>query len=325
MLRLITQQAQLIDWADPKQHPLPDNAVFLDLLNPTRDEEVQAEQWLEYQLPTREEMQEIEESSRLYVENNTLYMTAWLPVGLDTPDPENTSITFVINQETLATVRYADPLSFRALPDMVKRLCVAPVSSDAVFLLLVERIVARIADALQRVESDMKRVSRDLFSTKSQNPDGRAACDLNEVVKMLGRRNQLVSSLRESLVSLTRVLQFFLHNAAGWMRGELAAQFRSVMRDVKSMDDYTNQQTNEMTFLLDATLGLINNQQNQIIKILTVASLVFLPPTLIAGIYGMNFHHMPELDKSWGYPFAWVFILLSGVVPILFLKWKRML
>ncbi|MCE9520275.1 MAG: magnesium transporter, partial [Verrucomicrobia bacterium] len=274
MLRLITQQGQLIDWDAPKEHPLPDNAVFLDLLNPSREEEIQAEQWLEYQLPTREEMQEIEESSRLYVENGALYMTAWLPVGLDTSNPDNTSITFVINSETLTTVRYADPMSFRALPDLVKKLCATPVSSDAVFLLLVERIVARIADALQNVETDLKKVSHEIFSANSHQA-GITALDLNEVVKLLGRRNQLVSNLRECLVSLARILQFFLHNASGWMRGELAAQFRSVMRDVKSMDDYTNQQTNEMTFLLDATLGLINNQQNQIIKILTVASLVF--------------------------------------------------
>ncbi len=323
MLRLITQQGQLIDWDAPKEHPLPDNAVFLDLLNPSREEEIQAEQWLEYQLPTREEMQEIEESSRLYVENNALYMTAWLPVGLDTSNPDNTSITFVINSETLATVRYADPLSFRALPELVKKQCAAPVSSDAVFLLLVERIVGRIADALQSVETDLKKVSSDIFSAKSHQA-GSTAMDLNEVVKLLGRRNQLVSNLRECLVSLARVLQFFLHNASGWMRGELAAQFRSVMRDVKSMDDYTNQQTNEMTFLLDATLGLINNQQNQIIKILTVSSLVFLPPTMLAGIYGMNVK-LPLQDHPVSFWIVLLFIILSGVLPIVFLKWKKLL
>ncbi len=323
MLRLITQQGQLIDWDAPKEHPLPDNAVFLDLLNPSREEEGQAEQWLEYQLPTREEMQEIEESSRLYVENGALYMTAWLPVGLDTSNPDNTSITFVINSETLATVRYADPLSFRALPELVKKQCTAPVSSDAVFLLLVERIVARIADALQSVETDLKKVSLEIFSANSHQA-GSTAIELNDVVKLLGRRSQLVSNLRECLVSLARVLQFFLHNASGWMRGELAAQFRSVMRDVKSMDDYTNQQTNEMTFLLDATLGLINNQQNQIIKILTVSSLVFLPPTMLAGIYGMNVK-LPWQEHPVSFWFMMAFIILSGVLPIVFLKWKKLL
>jgi len=324
MLRVINQQGRFADWTEEKLRALPDDLVFLDLFDPTRAEEVKAELWLGRQLPTREEMQEIEESSRLYQEGGTLYMTAWLPIGLDTPEPETSAITFVLDEKTLTTVRYADPMTFRLIGDIVRRQCVPPVTSDAIFLVIVEKIVSRIADALQSVEADLKNVSRDIFSANSHRAGGTTS-DLNDVVKLLGRRNQLVSNLRECLVSLARVLQFFLHNAASWMHGELATQFRSVMRDVKSLDDYTNQQTNEMTFLLDATLGLINNQQNQIIKILTVASLVFLPPTLIAGIYGMNFHHMPELDKSWGYPYAWAFIILSGVVPIVFLKWKKLM
>jgi magnesium transporter len=113
MVRLLTQQGQLIDWNDEKSHPFPDNLVFLDLLNPGRAEELEAEKWLEYQLPTREEMQEIEESSRLYMEKGALYMTAWLPVGLDTPDPDSTAISFVIAPDCLTTVRYADPMAFR--------------------------------------------------------------------------------------------------------------------------------------------------------------------------------------------------------------------
>lgn len=324
MLRLITPQGQLLDWSEKKLERLPDDAIFLDLYNPSRAEEVKAELWLGHQLPTREEMQEIEESSRLYTEGGALYMTAWVPLGLDTPVPETTAITFVLNPKALATVRYAEPMTFKLIGELVRRQCAAPVTSDAVFLLIIDKIIARIADALQTVETDLRRLSRTIFSV---NPGkaGKDECDLNEVVKLLGRRNELVSNLRECLVSISRMLQFLLHNAADWMRGELATQFRSVMRDVKSLDDYTNQQTSEMTFLLDATLGLINNQQNQIIKILTVASLVFMPPTLIAGIYGMNFKHMPELEHPLAYPLTWIGIILSGVLPIVFLKWKKML
>jgi magnesium transporter len=326
MIRLITQQGQLIDWNDEKLHPLPDNLVFLDLFNPTRTEELEAEQWLEYQLPTREEMQEIEESSRLYVEKGALYMTAWVPVGLDTPDPDTSSITFVLSPEALTTVRYADPFAFRVLADQAKRQCSSPYRSDAIFLLMIELIVARIADTLQNVEADLKKMSRDVFAVNPNLPDGRGPqCDLNAVVKTLGRRSALVANLRESLVSLSRMMQFFLHNASSWMHGEVAAQFRSVMRDVKSLDDYTNQQTNEMTFLLDSTLGLINIQQNQIIKIMTVVSVVFMPPTLIAGIYGMNFKHMPELEQPAAYPVAWVAMILAGILPVVYFKWKKML
>ena len=323
MLRFINQQGQLVDWSEEKTQGLPDDVVFLDLCNPTRTEEVKAELWLEHELPTREEMEEIEESSRLYVDNETLYMTAWLPVGLDTPEPETSAITFVLCQKTLATVRYTDPLTFRTLNDQLRRKSFIPSSSDTVFLFICERIVARIADALQNVEGDLKRISRSIFSANPKKGDSSA--DLNEVVKTLGRRNELVANLRESLVSISRMLQFFLHNSSGWMRAELAPQFRSVMRDVSSLDSYTSQQNSEMNFLLDATLGLINNQQNQIIKILTVASLVFMPPTLIAGIYGMNFKHMPELEHPLAYPLTWLFIILSGVLPIVFLKMKKIL
>jgi len=123
MVRLITSQGQLIDWNDEKIRPFPDNLVYLDLLNPSRSEELEVESWLEYGLPTREEMQEIEESSRLYQEKGALYMTAWIPVGLDTPDPDTTAISFVLAPDCLTTVRYADPMAFRVLVDQVKRQC----------------------------------------------------------------------------------------------------------------------------------------------------------------------------------------------------------
>jgi magnesium transporter len=199
-----------------------------------------------------------------------------------------------------------------------------PLSSDAVFLLLLELIVARIADALQSVEGDMKKICRDIFSLDPHKAHARVEKDLSDVVKLLGRRSALVANLRESLLSLSRMLQYFLNNAATWMRGDLAAQFRSVMRDIKSLDDYTNQQTQEMTFLLESTLGLINIQQNQIIKIFTVASVLFMPPTLIASIYGMNVG-LPAQGHGWAFFIVMVVIVLSAVLPIWFFKRKRLL
>ncbi len=325
MVRLITQHGTLIDWKDDKLLPFPDNLVYLDLLNPSRPEELEAEKWLEYQLPTREEMQEIEESSRLYSEKDALYMTAWIPVGLETSDPDTTAITFVLAPDCLTTVRYADPHAFRVFADQVKRQCTTPITSDAVFLLMVELIVARIADALQTVEADLKKIGREVFAADAGRADAAREKDLGQVVKLLGRRSALVANLRESLVSVNRMLQFFLNNAATWMMGNLAGQFRSVMRDVKSLDDYTNQQQQEMTFLLESTLGLINIQQNQIIKIFTIASVLFLPPTLIASIYGMNFEHMPELKQPWAYPAVLVLLVLSAVAPIIYFKRKKLL
>ena len=154
--------------------------------------------------------------------------------------------------------------------------------------------------------------------------NSRGEKDLGEGVRLLGRRNALVANLRESLVSLNRMLQYFLNNAATWMRGTLAGQFRSVMRDVKSLDDYTTQQMQEMTFLLESTLGLINIQQNQIIKIFTIASVLFLPPTLIASIYGMNLK-MPETEWAGTYPVVLCLLITSAVAPILYFKRKKLL
>jgi magnesium transporter len=325
MVRIITQQGTLLDWNDEKKHPFPDNLVFLDLLNPTREEEVGSEHWLEYQLPTREEMQEIEESSRLYMENGALYMTGWIPVGLETSVPDTSPITFVVAPDCLTVVRYADPQAFRVLPDQVRKQCQVPLRSDAIFLLLIELIVARVADALQMVEADMKKIGREVFARDTARANAKIEKDLGEVVKLLGRRNALVANLRESLLSINRLLQYFLANAATWMHGSLATQFRSVLRDIKSLDDYTNQQTQEMAFLLDSCLGLINIQQNQIIKIFTVASVLFLPPTVIASIYGMNFTHMPELEWPWAYPAVLVLLVLSAAGPILYFRRKGLL
>jgi magnesium transporter len=321
MVRLITQQGQLIDWNDEKVSPFPDNLVFLDLLNPSRTEELEAE----YTLPTREEMQEIEESSRLYIENGVLYMTAWVPVGLDTPDPETTAISFVLGQDCITTVRYADPHAFRILNDQVRRQCTTPLTSDAVFLVLMELFVARIADALQTVEADLIRLSREVFNADTKRNTVTIERDLADVVKLLGRRSALVANLRESLVSLNRMMQFFLNNTATWLRADLSAQLRTVVRDIRSLDDYTNQQTQEMTFLLESTLGLINIQQNQIIKIFTVASVLFMPPTLIASIYGMNFKHMPETEWLVGYPMAIVLMIIFAAVPIWYFKRRGLL
>jgi magnesium transporter len=324
MVRLITQQGQLVDWQEEKAPDSVEDLVFLDLLNPSKSEESLAEGWLQYELPSREEMEEIEESSRLYIEDGKLYMTAWIPVGLDTSEPDNTSISFVLSPDCLTTVRYADPFSFRVLADQVRKQCRPPFTSDGVFLLLMELIVARIADALQTVEADLKRLAHDVFSVSTQKPSASAERDLGQVVKLLGRRSAMVANLRESLLSVNRMLQFFLNNSANWMQSNLATQFRSVMRDVKSLDDYTTQQTQEMTFLLESTLGLINIQQNQIIKIFTIASVLFLPPTLIASIYGMNLK-MPETEHAAAYPVVMCLLLISAIIPIIFFKKKKLL
>ena len=321
MLRLITQDSQILEWSESSPTPIPENRVFLDLLNPTLGELSLVEKSLGHSLPKREEMEEIEESSRLYMEGEIIYLTTWVPVGVETAVPENTAISFILSSRSLAVVRHADPLAFRVLPDLIQKHCTPPLTSDAIFLLLMERILSRIADSLRTVEADLKKISRDIFSVDTapsctrRNPG-----DLDPVVRLLGRRNQFVANLRECLLSTSRVLQYFLSQATPWIKVELAAHFRSVVRDVKSLDDYANQQTQEMAFLLDSTLGLINLQQSRVMRILTRVCIMLLPPTLLATIYGMHFG--PEIRLN---PVAIALTLIAAtLLPIAVLRWKKL-
>ena len=133
--------------------------------------------------------------------------------------------------------------------------------------------------------------------------------------------------MRESLVSIGRVLIFLLNEAEGMRWGkDTRTQLKSMQRDVGSLSDHATYLTNKVTFLLDAMLGVISIEQNNIIKIFSIAAVVFMPPTLVASIYGMNFHHnMIELDWIYGYPFALILMVLVAVLPLLYFKWMKWL
>jgi magnesium transporter len=146
------------------------------------------------------------------------------------------------------------------------------------------------------------------------------------VLKALGRKGDLTSKVRESQVSVGRLL-LFLANEADTMKWpkDIRTQLQSMLRDVGSLSDHATYLTNKITFLLDAMLGVVNIQQNNIIKIFSVAAVVLMPPTLVASIYGMNFRHMPELDWIGGYPFALILMLFAAALPYLYFKWRKWL
>ena len=148
----------------------------------------------------------------------------------------------------------------------------------------------------------------------------------NDILKTIGRKGDLTSKVRESLVSIGRLLLFLANEADGmrWAK-DMRAQLKAMQRDVQSLSDHATYLTNKITFLLDAMLGVVSLEQNNIIKIFSVAAVVFMPPTLVASIYGMNFKHMPELDWEFGYPIAIVLMLVAAVLPYFFFKWKKWL
>jgi magnesium transporter len=308
-------QLRAVDLTGPELE-LPERTVWLDLYQPSAAEEDAVERALGIEVPTREEMKEIEASSRLYREDGALFMTATLVTNADSETPESTALTFILAGDRLVTVRYADPLPFRAFATYALRHPGASGDGYAVFIGLLEAIVDRIADVLEAAGADLDRLSREVFSRSA----AQTSRDFQKVLSRLGRGGDLASKVRESLVSLGRLLAFAIQGTQARGRKTGSARLKTVGRDIASLSDYAAFLNNKVGFLLDATLGMINIEQNAIIKIFSVAAVVFLPPTLIASIYGMNFEHMPELSWPLGYPLALALMVASAVLPYWYFK-----
>ena len=301
----------------------PEAAVWIDLVTPTVQEDKLVEQLLGIAVPTREEMQEIEVSSRLYVENGARYMTATLMCASDSATPKTTPVTFILSNHRLATVRYEEPRPFAIVEHKLARACPAKVAGETVLMELLDAVIDRAADILERIGGEVDHVSHSIFEPddEAQPPSYKA------VLTALGRKGDLTSKVRESLVSVGRLLLFLANEAEGmrWAK-DTRAQLQSMQRDVTSLSDHATYLSNKVMFLLDALLGIVSIQQNDIIKIFSIVAVVFMPPTLVASIYGMNFHHnMIELDWEFGYPFAILLMVLAAVGPLLVFKWKKWL
>jgi magnesium transporter len=302
---------------------VPEEAVWVDLVSPTSAEDKTVEEFLGVAVPTREEMQEIEVSSRLYVENGARYMTATLMCQSDSATPKTTAVTFILSGHRLVTVRYDDPRPFAIVEHRLARNCPAKINGDIILVDLLDAVIDRSADILERIGAEVDAISRTIFEPDEDEAD---TPEYNDILKALGRKGDLTSKVRESQVSVGRLV-LFLANEAETMRWpkDNKAQVKSMQRDVVSLADHATYLSNKITFLLDALLGSVSIRQNDIIKIFSVAAVVFMPPTLVASIYGMNFKHMPELEWYYGYPLAIVLMIAAAVGPYLFFKWRKWL
>lgn len=305
----------------PAGQVLPAEAVWLDLYDPDDEEKRRVEGLLGIELPTRDEMLEIEPSSRLYQEGEAWCMTATVITHADDPDPSSDVITFVLTRKRLVTLRYVDPRPIRSFASKLGKqpsMCKTP--EDALIGLL-DTFVDRIADILEKVAIDLDALSRAIFHGARM----RGGVEMRAVLRELSRHEDLASTSRESLLSLGRLVRFVAEAIAPWARKDQKGHLAAMSADISSLSEHASFQANKVVFLLDATLGLINIEQNAIIKIFSVLAIVLMPPTLVASIYGMNFRIMPELDRTWGYPFALGLMVVSAAIPYLYFKKKRWL
>ncbi|HXV75772.1 MAG TPA: magnesium transporter CorA family protein [Candidatus Polarisedimenticolaceae bacterium] len=299
---------------------LPDGAVWLDLLEPTEAERALVERAVEVEFPTRAEMVEIEPSSRLYTDRGAIFMTATIISHADRPNPGSDVITFILARGMLVTLRYVHPKPVATFAVRLERQPALCATSEAAFLGLIDSFVDRIADILERVGVDLDNLSQQIF--RDPAADGGDKPDLHAMLRTLGRNDDLTSTAAESLLSLSRLLRFFQQATDGTARKEQKARIKDMQNDLLWLRQHVDSEASKVGFLLDATLGLINIEQNAIIKIFSVAAVVFLPPTLVASIYGMNFRWMPELESPFGYPGALILMVLSAVLPYAFFKRK---
>jgi magnesium transporter len=304
---------------------LPDTAVWIDLVKPTTAEDKAVERLAGIAVPTREDMQEIEVSSRLYIENSARYMTATLMCGSDTETPRTTAVTFILANHRLVTVRYDEPRPFVLVENKLARSCASGITGEMVLMELLDAVIDRNADILERAGADMDAISHEIFEPKGAARTGHAK-RYSEILIAIGRKGDLTSKVRESLVSIGRVVTFVAAAVDGvkWSK-DMREQLKTMQRDVTSLTDHASYLSNKIIFMLDAMLGVVNLEQNNIIKLFSVMAVVLMPPTLIASIYGMNFRDMPELQWHLGYPIAILAMLLAAIGPYMYFKWKNWL
>ncbi len=304
---------------------LPDTAVWIDLVKPTTSEDKAVERLAGIAVPTREDMQEIEVSSRLYIESGARYMTATLMCGSDTETPRTTAVTFILANHRLVTVRYDEPRPFVLVENKLARSCASGITGEMVLMELLDAVIDRNADILERAGADMDAISHEIFEPKGAARTGHAK-RYSEILIAIGRKGDLTSKVRESLVSIGRVVTFVAAAVDGvkWSK-DMREQLKTMQRDVTSLTDHASYLSNKIIFMLDAMLGVVNLEQNNIIKLFSVMAVVLMPPTLIASIYGMNFKDMPELQWHLGYPLAILAMLLAAIGPYMYFKWKNWL
>ena len=300
--------------------------IWYDLRDPEPAEIAQVEVAARVEVPSRKSLSEIETSSRLKTRDGVLSMSVPIVTHVEGAGPQVAPIGFILSREHLITVRFAALPAFDAVAERFTGSGVAerPVSSLEVFVDLCDELIDRLADRLEEIATEL----RDLSTTAFHVPEGqgRKAVRSNKLIRarlrQLGRLGDYLSEKRDALLALGCAVDFACELTSDWASGKMRPRLAGLKQDVASLDDYEVHLSDKVQFLLDAMVGLIGIAQNDIFKILTIVSIVGIPPTLIAGIYGMNFKFMPEYNWLYGYPFGLTLIVLSAIAPLVWFKWR---
>jgi magnesium transporter len=295
------------------------SALWIDLVSPDAHEVAKVEAFAGIHLPSLQDMTEIEASSRLVRRPGYQLVTVPVLTGSGSFNPRATAMSFVLGNGRLITLRYDTPT---AVETFIAGLGQSGETSAAGVLLgLLEAIVDRIADVLEHLGADLDAASHRIFHQPTRDHKRRRATsrELEGLLRSIGRAGDLSGRARETLLGVKRMGAFLAHGEA--LAGE-ALRLDTIGHDVQSLAEHIDFMSNKINFLLDATVGVIGIQQNQVIKMFTIMSVLFLPPTLVASWYGMNFKIIPELQWEWGYAYAIALAVISAIVPYWLFKRK---
>ncbi|MDN3591748.1 magnesium transporter CorA family protein [Methylobacterium adhaesivum] len=307
------------------------DAVWIDLEDPSAEEAQRVEDATGLRVPSRKALNEVENSSRLRRLKNGFSLSTPM-ITFDKVDSVLQPLGFVLTKDHLVTVRFHELRAFGAVKKRIAEGDGPATTSTEIFLLLMEELVDSLADALEEMGADLDALSTRVFDfdvrggaatgsegSKSQTPRRRDLA-LRRILRGIGRRGKALGKLRASLLGLERIVPFVANECDHLLAAEQKPRFEAVRRDIASLDEFEIRQSENVQFLLDATLGLINMEQNNTFRVLTVVSVVGIPPTLVTSLYGMNFKHMPELDWAYGYPYGLALVILSALVPLVFFR-----
>ncbi len=320
-------RALLSERREPPEHAahvtgdveIDEHVVWIDLLNPSREEELRLEEKLKLLLPTREDMDEIEASSRLYMEDGAAFMTALVGFFGGQDHLQSGPITFVLSRGRLITIRYIEPTSFKLFTDHIERQPGLCVTGTETFLNLLDVLIDRTADLIEKTANGIDELSRVIFNPRRKE-------NLESVLADLGDAQNDIAKIRDSLLSLLRLTVFAngLEKDVTGLKGEEVRDFHERLKimtqDVVSLSDHATYVTGNITFLLDAALGFINLEQNNIVRLISITSVIFLPLTLIASIYGMNFQAMPGLHSPEAF---WIVVGVMAAITVGLLAWFK--
>jgi magnesium transporter len=303
--------------------PAAATVTWIDLFQPTDEERAGVERSHGLQLPSREELSEVELSSRLAERNGVLFLSMPTVSHMGEMGEAPSPLGFVLSEKVLVTIRYAKLHAFETVAQGRAGEEAGP-SGVETFAALVGGMLELGADLMERIAAELDGVSRAVFSGfGSRNHVTQSNDELRQILITIGNAGERLSRVRDSVLGLQRIVPFVAASEQRWIPANVRAHLKTTQADLTSLTEYETHLSDKVQFLLDAVLGFINTKQNDIFQVLTVISIVGIPPTLVASVYGMNFRNMPELTWEWGYPYAIVLIVLSAVLPIVWFKWRR--